>query len=114
MSTQQLEALEIKELETLRLQVDEIIGKKRTAQRKEVLNQIREIAEGAGLSQAELAAALSGKKRRTGGPKAGSKVAPKYRNPKDVAQTWTGRGKQPVWLREAIEGGANKEDFLIA
>jgi DNA-binding protein H-NS len=33
---------------------------------------------------------------------------PKYRNPKDPAQTWTGRGKPPAWLE-----GLNKEDCRI-
>jgi len=37
----------------------------------------------------------------------------KYRNPNDPSQTWTGRGKQPNWLRDAIEQGAKKEDFAI-
>ncbi len=41
------------------------------------------------------------------------KVAPKYRDRKTGA-TWAGRGAQPVWLREAIKGGARLEDFLIA
>lgn len=27
--------------------------------------------------------------------------------------TWSGRGLTPVWLRERIESGENKEDFLI-
>jgi DNA-binding protein H-NS len=26
------------------------------------------------------------------------KVFPKYRNPKNRSETWTGRGKQPRWL----------------
>jgi DNA-binding protein H-NS len=42
----------------------------------------------------------------------GRKVAPKYRNSKTGA-TWAGRGAQPVWLRDAIKGGAKAEDFLI-
>jgi len=33
---------------------------------------------------------------------------PKYRNPKDPAQTWTGRGKTPVWIQ-----GLKKEDCRI-
>jgi DNA-binding protein H-NS len=33
---------------------------------------------------------------------------PKYRNPKDPAQTWTGRGKSPVWIQ-----GLKKEDCRI-
>lgn len=38
---------------------------------------------------------------------------PRYRNPDDHDQTWTGRGKQPEWLRQQIANGKNLEDFLI-
>src|SRR6202023_209498 len=27
------------------------------------------------------------------------KVLPKYQNPKDPAEKWSGRGKQPLWVR---------------
>lgn len=44
----------------------------------------------------------------------GAKVAPKYRNPRNADQTWSGRGLKPVWLRDAMEnGGAKLEDFAI-
>ena len=39
-------------------------------------------------------------------------VLPKYRD--DVSgQTWTGRGKPPVWLKALLDQGKTKEDFLI-
>ena len=38
---------------------------------------------------------------------------PRYRNPDDHDQTWTGRGKQPAWLHAAIAAGADLDDFLI-
>ncbi len=41
------------------------------------------------------------------------KVHPKYRNPKNPAETWAGRGKQPRWLRAQLRGGKKLEDFLI-
>lgn len=45
---------------------------------------------------------------------AGSKVAPKYRNPDNAEQTWSGRGLKPVWLRDAMSArGAKLEDFAI-
>jgi DNA-binding protein H-NS len=40
------------------------------------------------------------------------KVPPKYRDRKSGA-TWAGRGAQPVWLRDALKGGAKIDDFLI-
>ena len=41
-------------------------------------------------------------------------VAVKYRDPKDSANTWTGRGRMPRWMAAATKGGrAKKEDFLV-
>ncbi len=42
-----------------------------------------------------------------------AKVAPKYRNPANPDETWTGRGKQPRWLAEFTSQGQKVEDFLI-
>ncbi len=41
------------------------------------------------------------------------KVPPKYRNPANPKETWTGRGKQPRWLAAAVAKGKKVEDFLI-
>lgn len=48
------------------------------------------------------------------GPRKGSKVAPKYRNPVNRSETWTGRGRQPRWLAAALKGGKKLADFAIA
>ncbi len=52
------------------------------------------------------------KKATTAGRKLG-KVAPKYRNPANTKETWTGRGKQPRWLAAYVASGKKPEDFLI-
>jgi DNA-binding protein H-NS len=36
-----------------------------------------------------------------------------YRNPCNSAETWTGRGRQPKWLREALARGMRLEDLTI-
>ena len=43
----------------------------------------------------------------------GRKVPPKYRNPENPEETWTGRGKQPRWMTREIGTGKKVEDFLI-
>jgi DNA-binding protein H-NS len=48
----------------------------------------------------------------TAGPK-GSKSAPKYANPADPSQTWTGRGRKPNWLIEALNEGKSLEDMAL-
>lgn len=40
--------------------------------------------------------------------------AVRYRNPADATQTWTGRGKQPKWVREWIEGGKSLDHLLTS
>lgn len=50
--------------------------------------------------------------KKAGGRKLG-KVAPKYRNPDNPKETWTGRGKQPRWMAAMVKKGKKPEDFLI-
>lgn len=52
------------------------------------------------------------KKATTAGRKLG-KVAPKYRNPANSKETWSGRGKQPRWLAAYVATGKKPEEFLI-
>ena len=48
-----------------------------------------------GFSLAELADGTKSGKR--------TKAAPKYRNPDNHDQTWTGRGRRPAWINTAID-----------
>lgn len=41
------------------------------------------------------------------------KVFPKYQNPLNAAQTWSGRGKQPRWVKAQLKAGKTMEHFLI-
>jgi DNA-binding protein H-NS len=42
-----------------------------------------------------------------------AKVAPKYRNPDDRSQTWSGRGRQPRWFAAALKRGKTERSLLI-
>src|SRR5688572_23973168 len=42
---------------------------------------------------------------------AGRELPVKYRGPN--AETWSGRGRAPQWLRELEEQGRNREEFLV-
>jgi DNA-binding protein H-NS len=43
-----------------------------------------------------------------------SRVVPKYRNPDEPSETWSGRGKRPRWLTSALTTGHSIEEFMIA
>ncbi|EZP41761.1 H-NS family nucleoid-associated regulatory protein [Janthinobacterium lividum] len=68
---------------------------------REDLNKAREqimaIAQQAGIPLKQLI--LDGLHPRTG------KVAVRYRHPDNTAEQWTGRGRQPLWVRQWVESG---------
>ena len=92
--------------ELLKLQehIEAAIAAKRAEDAQATKEQLRAMAEKAGFDIRD----LFGKR---GSPK-GSGVA-KYRNPKDSSQTWTGRGRKPNWLVEAVKKGGKEESFKI-
>ena len=98
----QLEKMSLKELLALEAKVKAAIDAKRVSERHEMKAKLEEMARASGFSTAELFGGRRGK---------GGKVAPKYRNPKDPSQTWTGRGRRPLWI---VEAGGNINRFLIA
>lgn len=51
-------------------------------------------------------------KKRTPRRKA-SKVAAKYRDPENKRNTWSGRGRMPLWLAQKAKYGRSITDFLI-
>jgi DNA-binding protein H-NS len=99
-----IEKLSYVELINLQKRIEEAIAEKRAADAQTTKEQLRQIAEKAGFDIKELFG-------RRGSPK-GTAVA-KYRNPKDSAQTWTGRGRKPNWLVDAVKKGAKLESFAI-
>jgi DNA-binding protein H-NS len=89
---------------------------------EKVLAKIVDMAKDAGLTAADIAKALSaGKPVKAGkvpkvakkGALAGKKVAPKYRNPANPEQTWTGRGVSPTWV-QALKTAGTLDAALIA
>jgi DNA-binding protein H-NS len=54
-----------------------------------------------------------GRPKGSGSALKGTKVAPKYRNPKNRSETWAGRGAMPRWMAAAVKAGKKRESFLI-
>ncbi|MEV4778527.1 H-NS histone family protein [Burkholderia sp. LMU1-1-1.1] len=63
--------------------------------------QILAIAQSVGVPLKDL---VGGAATARSGRKTGS-VAPRYRNPADESQQWTGRGRQPKWVKEWLDAG---------
>ena len=100
-----LDKMSYADLVELRGQVDRVMIHKQSAERAALLQKMAEMARNAGLSLDE----VLGKSRRGKGS-----VAVKYRDPKNPENTWTGRGRMPLWMVAATKGSkAKKDDFLI-
>lgn len=86
-----------------------------------VLSKIVAMAKDAGLTAADIVKALGASKPAKAakapraakkGALAGKKVAPKYRNPANPEQTWTGRGVSPSWV-QALKAAGTLDSALI-
>ena len=105
-----LDQMTVEELETLADQVQKAIVAKKTKKKKNLLNDIEQIAREAGVSLNELFA-ITGSPTKSAKPKAA--VAVKYKNPSNSSQTWTGRGRQPLWVVAILAEGKRLDDLLI-
>jgi len=85
-----------------------------------VLTQIVKLAKDAGLTASDITKAMSSDKPAKAksakvAKKTGSrgKVEPKYFNPSNPAQVWSGRGISPSWIAE-LKAAGTLESALIA
>ena len=99
-----LDKMSYAELLKLQERIEAAIAEKRVEDAATTKDALRAMAEKAGFNINDLFG-------RRGSSK-GSGVA-KYRNPKDSSQTWTGRGRKPNWLVDAVKKGAKIENFSI-
>ena len=101
-----VEKLSLKELMELDLRVQKAIAIAKERERADLKSRIEKMAAESGFAVSELFGA------GRGGPK-GRTVAPKYVNPDNASETWTGRGRKPKWLVAKLEKGVAIEKFLI-
>ncbi len=99
-------SLSEKELQTVIQNAEKALKEKQAGKRKEVIAQIKELAASIGVS-------VEIKEEDGRSSRKGSKVPPKYRNPKNSAETWTGRGVAPKWMQALLDSGRDKSEFLI-
>lgn len=94
---------ELLDLQSSRIEAAIVVRKE--ADSREVKEKLQALAKKSGFSLAELFGGNRGGKR---GP-----AAIKYRNTKDTSQTWTGRGRKPNWLVDALKKGAKIDSFSV-
>jgi DNA-binding protein H-NS len=92
----------IDELWSLHEQVASALVRRIAEEKAKLEERLRRLAHSGG--------AISPNRARRAYPK----VFPKYQNPKNPAETWSGRGKHPRWMQAQLKAGKKPEHFLIA
>lgn len=108
-----LNAMALSDLKKLRANVDKAISLAEVKRKKEARAAVQKIAKEYGVSVVDLLDDEHEKPKRT--KKAATKKShgkPKYRNPSDPSQTWTGKGRRPRWYIDAVDAGKTEADLL--
>ena len=92
-----LSILTMAELRNLSEKVQQEVSHRERDDLNKAREQIMAIAQQAGIPLKQLI--LDGLQPRAG------KVAVQYRNPDNASEQWTGRGRQPLWVRHWVESG---------
>ena len=103
-----LKSLSADQLATLISNARSQLEQSRSQQVGEVRGKIEALLKSSGLTLAEVFP------RQVGKGKSKGSVAAKYRNPEDPSQTWSGRGKRPLWLVAQLKKrGVTLDSLLI-
>ena len=103
-----------RELMEMRSRIDKAIAAVADRDKRAALKAAEAAAREHGYSLEELVETMGAARRggRRGGAQAPAS-APRFRNPDDPTQTWSGRGRRPGWIKEAEARGRSLEEMRI-
>ncbi len=99
------------ELEKLRADIDKALESLEARRKAEAMKAIAAVAKEHGFTVDEVLGGAPVAKAR--GRKAATAGEARYRNPANPSQTWTGRGRQPGWIKDGLAAGKSVADFAI-
>ncbi|MEO5340334.1 MAG: H-NS histone family protein [Magnetococcus sp. MYC-9] len=102
--------LPLEELVVLKADVDNFIKQRQKERRREIYTRMMEMAQAAGFDSAEAFIASQGKTPRSD---KGVRLPPKYCNPQNTKQTWSGKGRKPGWVISHLASGGQMETLEI-
>jgi DNA-binding protein H-NS len=108
-----LDGLSIDEMWQLHEEISRVLSVRLTMEKRELEKRLAQLRREKEMRQPEPMDAQTLKdtpRQRRKYPR----VFPKYRNPKEPSETWSGRGKQPRWLAAALKTGHSIEEFVIS
>ena len=100
-----ISTLSLSELRQLQDDITKQLKSREQAELSSARDQIFAIAKSAGISVKDLLEA--GTRTKTG------TVAVQFRNPNDATQQWTGRGRQPNWVKTWLAEGKEMDTLKV-
>ncbi len=100
-----LNALSLAELKQLQRKLAKAIIGFEDRRKAEARAKVDDLARELGFSLDELAETAPSHKRPA--------AAPRYRHPENPEITWSGRGRKPAWIADALATGKSLEEFAI-
>lgn len=92
------------ELVQLREEVDQALSSLDSRRKAEAKKAAEEAAKKFGFSLGDLVGKERGRKNSGDA---------RYRNPANPSQTWSGRGRQPGWIKEGLAQGRSLSEFAL-
>ncbi|QTR51579.1 H-NS histone family protein [Candidatus Thiothrix anitrata] len=100
-----ISSLSVSELASLKGSIESIIEGRRESELLSLHETFEAMAARAGFTLEEVMLVVSNKKRPT--------IPAKYRNPANPEDTWSGRGRKPLWVVALLESGGSLDSCFI-
>ena len=100
-------AMSVDDLWQLHEEIGRVLSARLTSEKRELEKRLAQLRRDFDATQGESAGHVSQRRKYP-------RVFPKYQNPNEPSETWSGRGKQPRWLAAALKTGHKIEDFVIS
>ena len=104
-----LSALSASELNQLKSEIEKELHER--SFKLQAIEEVKKLAASKGLKLEELFAELGGAK-----PKGKRELGPapvRFRHPEDSSLTWSGRGKHPNWMKDALSKGITEDQMRV-
>jgi DNA-binding protein H-NS len=103
------DAMTVDELWQLHEKLSHVLSVRLTSEKRELEKRLAQLRRDKEMRSSEAVEAPAVPRERRKYPR----VFPKYQNPNEPSETWSGRGKQPRWLTAALKTGHTIEEFAI-
>ena len=103
------DAMSVDDLWQLYDKLSQVLSIRLTSEKRELEKRLAQLRREKELRVSESADINAAPRERRKYPR----VFPKYQNPNEPSETWSGRGKQPRWLTAALKTGHTIDEFVI-